>query len=309
VYSVYKEAAEFFFAYMVKHPKHDWLVTGPAVSPENWFISPDGKRCSESMGTTADRVLVHSLLSGCVEACTTLGIDADFCAKAKAALEQLPPMQIGKHGQLQEWLEDFDEAEPGHRHMCHLIALYPEHQVSPRTTPELAAAARVTIERRISQPNWEDSEWGRANLVNFYARLLDGEAAHKQYLGLIGNAAEDSLLTYSRGGVAGAESDIFSLDGNTAGAAGVAEMLLQSHAEEIHLLPALPTAWPRGTVAGLCARGDVEVSMTWAKGKLVTATLKSKRSGTHVVRYDNRVMSADLTAGRAVEISPDRFHA
>lgn len=307
VYPVYKEAAEFFLAYMVKHPRHEWLVTGPAVSPENWFLAPDGTRCSESMGPTADRVLVYSLLSACVEACTVLGVDAAFCARAKMALERLPPLQVGKHGQLQEWLEDFDEAEPGHRHMSHLIALYPEHQVSPRTAPELAAAARVTIERRISQPNWEDSEWGRANLVNFYGRLLDGEAAHKQYLGLIGNAAEDSLLTYSRGGVAGAESNIFSLDGNTAGAAGLAEMLLQSHADEIHLLPALPTAWPQGSITGLCARGGVEVGMTWAAGKLVKARLSSKRGGTYVARFGDGVVKLNLEAGGSIELSPGGF--
>jgi alpha-L-fucosidase 2 len=273
LYPVYKEAAEFFLAYMVQHPQRNWLVTGPAVSPENWFIAPDGKRCSESMGPTADRVLVYALLSDC----------------------------------MQEWLEDFDEADPGHRHTSHLIGLYPEHQISPVTTPELAKAARITIERRISQPNWEDSEWGRANLVNYYARLLDGDSAHKQLVGLLSRAAEDSLLTYSRGGVAGAESNIFSLDGNTAGAAGVAEMLLQSQAEEIHLLPALPSAWPRGSVSGLCARGAVEVSIAWVDGKLISASLKSKRGGTHFVRYGARVTRHALPPGRDVKLDMSQY--
>jgi len=307
VYPVFREAAEFFLAYMVKHPQHDWLVTGPSVSPENSFIAPDGKHCSESMGPTVDRVFVYSLLNSCVEACTILKIDEEFRAKAEVALRRLPPFQVGKHGQLQEWLEDFDEAEPGHRHMSHLLALYPEHQVSPSATPELAAAARITIERRISQPNWEDSEWGRANLVNFYARLLDGDSAHKHFVGLIANAAEDSLLTYSRGGVAGAESNIFSLDGNTAGAAGVAEMLLQSQADEIHLLPALPSAWSRGSISGLCARGAVEVSLSWAAGKLVSAGLKSKQDGTHSVRYGASVIRLRLLRGREVKVYPRNF--
>jgi alpha-L-fucosidase 2 len=308
LYPVYKEAAEFFLTYMVEHPQHGWLVTGPSVSPENWFIAPDGKRCSESMGPTVDRVLVFGLLSGCIEACTTLGIDEEFRAKAKAALDRLPPLQIGKHGQLQEWLEDFDEAEPNHRHTSHLIALYPEHQISPVTTPALAQAARVTIERRISQPNWEDSEWARANLVNYYARLLDGESAHKHLVGLLSRAADDSLLTYSRGGVAGAESNIFSLDGNTAGAAGVAEMLLQSQAGEIHLLPALPSAWPNGRISGLCARGGVEVSLSWAKGKLVSAALKSKQGGTHFVRYGTGVLQCLLQPGIEAKLYPAQFH-
>jgi alpha-L-fucosidase 2 len=308
VYPVFKEAAEFFLAYMVKHPRHDWLVTGPSVSPENWFIAPDGKHCSESMGPTCDRVFVYSLLSACVEASTTLGIDEPFRAKAQAALQHLPPLQIGKHGQVQEWLEDFDEAEPGHRHMSHLMSLYPEHQISPSTTPELAAAARVTIQRRISQPNWEDSEWGRANLVNFYARLLDAEAAHKQLVGLLAHAAEDSLLAYSRGGVAGAASNIFSLDGNTAGAAGIAEMLLQSQGNEIHLLPALPTAWPDGRITGLCARGGIQISLYWAAGKLVSASLRSTHVGTHSVRYGSEVIKVSLSPGRERKLYPSAFN-
>jgi alpha-L-fucosidase 2 len=309
LYPVYKEAAEFFLAYLVKHPQKEWLVTGPSVSPENWFLSPDGKHCAESMGPTVDRVLVYSLLSGCIEACTVLGIDEEFRASAKAALDRLPPFQIGKHGQLQEWLEDFDEAIPEHRHTSHLISLYPEHQISPVTTPELAKAARITLERRVSQPNWEDSEWARANLVNYYARLLDGESAHKHYVGLLSKATEDSLLTYSRGGVAGAESNIFSLDGNTAGAAGVAEMLLQSQADEIHLLPALPSAWPQGSIKGLCARGGIEVSVAWTEGKLVSASLKSRHGGTHSVRYGTGVVKVTPPIGREVKISPSQFHS
>jgi alpha-L-fucosidase 2 len=309
VYPVFKDAAEFFLAYMVKHPQHGWLVTGPSVSPENWFIAPDGKHCSESMGPTCDRVFVYSLLSACVEASTTLGIDENFRAKAQAALQHLPPLQIGKHGQVQEWLEDFDEAEPGHRHMSHLMSLYPEHQISPYTTPELAAAAHVTIQRRMSQPNWEDSEWGRANIVNFYARLLDAEAAHKQFVGLLANAAEDSLLAYSRGGVAGAESNIFSLDGNTAGAAGLAEMLLQSQGNEIHLLPALPTAWPDGKITGLCARGGIQVSLYWTAGKLVSASLRGRHEGTHSVRYGSNVIKVSLSPGRERKLYASAFNS
>jgi alpha-L-fucosidase 2 len=307
LYPVYKEAAEFFLAYMVEHPQHHWLVTGPSESPENWFIAPGGKHCSDSMGPTVDRVLVHGLLKGCIEASTTLGVDEEFRAKAKSALDRLPPLQIGKHGQLQEWLEDFEDAIPNHRHTSHLIALYPEDQISPVTTPALAEAARVTIERRVSQPNWEDSEWARANLVNYYARLLDGESAHKHIVGLLSSATEDSLLTYSRGGVAGAASNIFSLDGNTAGAAGVAEMLLQSQGGEIHLLPALPSVWPQGKIRGLCARGGVEVSMSWAKGQLVSATLKSTQGGTHSVRYGAGVMRCNLAPGVETRLHPSQF--
>jgi alpha-L-fucosidase 2 len=307
VYPVFREAAEFFLAYMVKHPEHGWLVTGPSVSPENWFLTPDGKACSESMGPTVDRVLVFALLSACIEASTEMGIDEAFRLRAKSALERLPPFQIGKHGQLQEWLEDFDEAQPNHRHTAHLIALHPEHQISPSTTPELARAARVTIERRVSQPNWEDAEWSRANLVNYYARLLDGDAAHRHLVGLLAKAAEDSLLTYSRGGLAGAENNIFAIDGNCAGAAGIAEMLLQSHAGEIHLLPALPSAWPGGSVTGLCARGGTEVSLWWAAGKLTSASLKSNIGGTHTVRYGAVTTQVTLQPGREVKVFARNF--
>jgi alpha-L-fucosidase 2 len=307
VYPVFKEAAEFFLAYMVKHPELDWLVTGPSVSPENWFLTSDGKACSESMGPTVDRVLVYALLSACIEASTEMGIDEGFRLRAKSALERLPPLQIGKHGQLQEWLEDFDEAQPNHRHTAHLISLYPEHQISPSATPALARAARVTIERRVSQPNWEDSEWSRANLVNYYARLLDGDAAHRHLVGLLAKAAEDSLLTYSRGGVAGAENNVFAIDGNCAGAAGIAEMLLQSQAGEIHLLPALPSAWPRGSITGLRARGGVEVSLRWAAGKLTSASLKSSAGGTHTVRYAVATTQVTLQPGREVKVFARNF--
>jgi alpha-L-fucosidase 2 len=191
--------------------------------------------------------------------------------------------------------------------MSHLTALYPEHQISPLTTPALAEAARVTIQRRISQSNWEDSEWGRANLVNFYARLLDGEAAHHHLLGLLAKATEDSLLTYSRGGVAGAESNIFAIDGNCAGAAGIAEMLLQSQAGELHLLPALPSAWPQGSVRGLCARGAIEVSLSWSEGRLVHANLKSSVEQTCPVRYGAKLIHVTLPHYRSITLRPKDF--
>jgi alpha-L-fucosidase 2 len=307
IYPVFKQAAEFFLAYLVQHPKHGWLVTGPAVSPENWFIAPDGSHCSESMGPTCDRVFVYALFQAFIEASTSLNMDEAFRVKVSAAFTQLPPLQIGKHGQVQEWLEDFDEADPGHRHMSHLTALYPENEISPITTPALAKAAKVTIERRITQPHWEDSEWGRANLVNFYARLLEAESAHKHLLELIGHAAGDSLLTYSRGGVAGAESNIFSLDGNIAGAAGIAEMLLQSQAGELHLLPALPLAWPRGRMTGLRARGGIEVSIQWANGKLQQALFKTCKSGSHQLRYGSSLKQIQLKAGLALVVSSRDF--
>jgi alpha-L-fucosidase 2 len=307
-YPVLRDAAIFFLAYMVEHPQKKWLVTGPSNSPENWFIAPDsGKSCSDSMGATCDRVLVYALFSACIDASAILGIDEKLRAQVTAARDRLPPFQIGKYGQLQEWLEDFEEAEPNHRHTSHLIALYPENQISPEMTPNLAAAARVTLERRIHQPNWEDTEWSRANLVNYYARLLDPEAAHHHLLGLIARAADDSLLTYSRGGVAGAESNIFAIDGNTAGAAGIAEMLLQSQGDGLHLLPALPSAWPAGSVRGLRARGGITVSIFWHGGQLNSATLTSDRDMDSLARYGSGTAKVHLPAGKCVRVLPATF--
>lgn len=306
-YPVFKEAAEFFLAYMVEHPKHGWLVTGPSDSPENSFRTLNGENCSESMGPTCDRVLVYALFTVCLEAEATLSVDSDFAGRVKQALAKLPPLQIGRHGQLQEWLEDFEEAEPNHRHTSHLIALCPEDQVSPESTPALAQAARITLERRIHSPKWEDTEWSRANLVNYYARLWDGEEAYHHLVGLIANATDDNLLTYSRGGVAGATQNIFAIDGNTAGAAGIAEMLLQSQGDSIHLLPSLPTAWPDGFVSGLCARGGFQVEMRWRNHQLVSASISSQQDRSCIVRYGAGRVSVRVEPGRPARLTGKSF--
>jgi alpha-L-fucosidase 2 len=307
-YPVLREAAEFFLAYMVTEPKHGWLVTGPSDSPENWYIPPSGGRAAESMGNTVDRVFVYALCSMCIAASKTLGVDEDLRQKLESARAKLPPFQIGRHGQLQEWLEDFEDAEPNHRHMAHLVALYPEYQISPRATPKLAHAAEVTIQRRLNAPHWEQSEWGRANLVAFHARLLKGDDAHKYLVGLVAKAADDNLLTFSSGGIAGAAQNIFAIDGNTAGSAGIAEMLLQSQAGEIEFLPALPAAWPNGSVRGLCARGGYVVSIVWRDGKLVTASVLSRHGGSIPVRHGNRTTTIHLRAGQTIHLRPDNFN-
>jgi alpha-L-fucosidase 2 len=180
-------------------------------------------------------------------------------------------------------------------------------KISPEKTPSLAKAARITLERRINQPNWEDTEWSRANLVNYYARLWDGEAAHHHLVGLIAKATEDNLLTYSRGGVAGAEQNIFAVDGNTAGAAGLAEMLLQSQDDFLHLLPALPAAWPDGRVSGLCARGSFQVDMRWRSSRLISVVISSKPGGTCNVRYGKTVLPIRVEQGRRVRLTELSF--
>jgi len=300
-YPVLKSATEFFLDYLVEHPGHKWLVTGPAISPENTFLAPDGARCNLSMGPTVDNAFVAALFASVIEASETLGLDAPFRAKVMAAKAKLPPFQIGKHGQLQEWLEDFDEAAPNHRHTSHCVSLFPLGQITPEKTPALAKAVRTSIERRLAAPNWEDVEWSRANLVNYYARLQDGDVALRHLQGLLKEDTDNNLMTYSRAGIAGARDNIFAIDGNTAGTGGLAEMLLQSH-DGIHLLPALPAAWPAGSVSGLKARGGHEISMRWQDGKLTSATIRSASGGSVQVRHGARTVTRALKAGGTVRL-------
>lgn len=307
-YPILIDAARFFLSYMVRHPRHGWLVTGPSISPENAYRSPQtGQSCSNSMGPTCDIVLVRALFTACIAIGDILGTDADLRQHMRDALTQLPPLQIGRHGQLQEWLEDFEEAQPNHRHTSHLIALYPEAQIDPDRTPALAAAAKVTLDRRLAQPDWEDTEWSRANLINFHARLRDGERANVHLNGLIGQDCDDSLLSYSRGGIAGAEDNIYSFDGNAGGAAGIAEMLLQSQGEEILLLPALPKAWRDGSVCGLKARGGLEIALRWRGGRLTEVGLRASRSARFSLRYGQVRSGIDLKAGQSVTVTPEHW--
>lgn len=307
VYPVLREAAEFFLAYMVPEPRRGWLVTGPSDSPENWYLTPSGGRASESMGNTCDRAFVYALYTMCIEAAETLAIDDGLRKRLEQARAKLPPYQIGRHGQLQEWLEDFEDAEPNHRHTSHLVGLYPLDQISPRTTPELARAAEVTIRRRIEAPHWEQSEWGRANLVVYFARLLRGEDAHNNLVSLVAKAADANLLTFSSAGIAGATQNIFAVDGNTAGTAGIAEMLLQSQSGQIEFLPALPEAWPNGSVRGLCARGGFVVDLIWKNGRLESAEIFSRNGGTAQLRYGDQVMRMHLGRGESRHVRAESF--
>jgi alpha-L-fucosidase 2 len=306
-YPLFKDASAFFMDYLVAEPKHGWLVTGPSDSPENWYKAPDGRNAAESMGPTVDRVFVFALLSICISASEKLGADDDLRQRWSEALSKLPPLQIGKYGQVQEWLEDFEEAIPNHRHTSHLTALYPENQINVRSTPELAKAAEVTIRRRADAPDWEQTEWGRANFIAFYARLLQGEKAHRYVLDLIAHAADDNLLSYSAAGVAGAEQNIFALDGNTGGTAAMAEMLLQSQGGEIEFLPALPSAWSEGAVRGLCARGGYEVDIAWSEGALVSAKVRARFEGPLRLRYRDSVRTFTLHANRSLQLKSSDF--
>ncbi|WP_127500491.1 glycoside hydrolase family 95 protein [Actinoplanes solisilvae] len=287
-YPVLRDAALFFLDYLVPDPTTGLLLPGPAESPENWYLAPDGTPCSVAMGTTADRAFAEAILRICGRAAEILDVDPDLRARVEKARERLSPFAIGRHGQLLEWLDDFDEADPAHRHTAHLVALFPERQISPRRTPELAQAARVTIERRQQASGWEQTEWVEANFAAFYARLLDGDQALVHVTRLIADASETNLLSYSAGGIAGAPENIYSFDGNSGGTGAIAEMLLQSDGEEIELLPALPSAWRDGSVRGLRGRGGYTVDLTWRDGRLREAHIHGDAKGR--VRYRDAVI-------------------
>jgi alpha-L-fucosidase 2 len=303
-YPVFREAALFLLAYLVHEPEHGWLVAGPSESPENWYVAPDGTPCSIAMGTTVDRVFTEAILRICGEAAAILGIDPDLRERIAAARAQLPPFRVGRHGQLQEWLDDFDEADPAHRHTAHLCALFPERQITPRRTPQLARAAEVTIERRQRAAGWEQTEWVEANFATYFARLLDGDQALTHLTNLITETSEANLMTYSAGGVAGATQNIYSFDGNAGGTAAVAEMLLQSDGDEIELLPALPSAWRDGSVRGLRARGGFTVDVTWQDGRLNHARIRSTAQAKTRIRYRDTTVDATCDSSGELTVQP-----
>ena len=298
-YPVLKEAAAFFLDYMRVHPRHGWLVSGPSNSPENSFYPGDNREQGYqlSMGSTLDQVLIRDLLEFCLRAARELNTDEALQQVWQVAIAKLPPLQIGKRGQVLEWLEDYAEAQPEHRHMSHLYALYPSNQITPRSTPELSAAARVTLLNRMAQHDLEDVEFTAALFALFFARLHDGDRAYHHLAHLIGELCLDNLLTFSKAGIAGAEANIFVIDGNFGGTAALAELLVQGHAGELHLLPALPLAWQKGSAKGLRAKGNLEVDLAWAEGRLTAATVRAFASGRKVIRFGERTVTLELEAG------------
>ena len=247
-------------------------------SPENSF-GYEGQTHSASMMPTVDLVLAREVFQDCLRSTELLNTDAAFADSLRKVLSLLPPLRINKYGGVREWLEDYDDVNVNHRHTSHLLALYPYYQITTQNTPELAKAAYNTLERRLTAQGWEDVEWSRAWAICYFARLRHSQEAYNSINQLIGNLSRENLFTVSPKGIAGAPWDIFAIDGNMAGAAGMAEMLVQSHAGYIEFLPTLPIAWDEGQFTGLCVRGGAEVSAKWASGKVLNASLKATSNG------------------------------
>ena len=288
-YPIMKGAAQFFLDTLVEEPTHKWLVTNPSVSPENAH-HPGANVC---IGPTMDMQILRDLFDACAQASEILDTDAGFRAQVRAARARLAPMHVGHLGQLQEWLEDWDAGAPEqhHRHASHLYGLFPSHQITPRGTPALFDAARKSLEMRGD----EATGWSLAWKINLWARLGDGDHAH---------TLVQMLLTPDR--TAPNLFDLhppFQIDGNFGAVSGLCEMLLQSHAGDLHLLPALPSAWPSGSVRGLRARGGFEVEMAWHEGRLIRATILSHVGGPCAVRLGDLTTTLETHPGKSYALN------
>lgn len=303
VYPALKGAAQFYLDFLIAEPVHQWMVVSPSMSPEN---SPKGRNdISIAAGTTMDNQIIFDLFSNTINTAELLGTDQSFVASLKAMRSKLAPMQVGKHGQLQEWMEDVDDPNDQHRHVSHLFGLYPAGQISPYRTPELFRAAQTTLEQRGDV----STGWSMGWKVNFWARLQDGNHAYK----LIKNQLTPAGVNIGANSGGGTYPNLFDahppfqIDGNFGCTAGITEMLMQSYDGAIQLLPALPDEWQDGSISGIRARGGFEiVNMVWKNGKLKEISIRSTLGGNCRLRVPNQLKGAGLVKANT-SVNPNPF--
>jgi len=302
---IMKGSGRFCLDFLVKDPK-GYLVTAPSTSPENKFLLPDGFVGSTLYGGTSDLSLIRGIFNKIITISKIVNADSEFTNEVKSALEKLYPYKVGKKGNLQEWYYDWEDSDPHHRHISHLIGLYPDNQISPLTTPELATAVKRSLEFRGDG----GTGWSKAWKINVWARLLDGNHAYKMLRTHLKYVSPSADTRYSGGGTYPNLFDAhppFQIDGNFGGTAGIAEMLLQSQLDDIHLLPALPDAWENGFIRGLRARGGFTVDQDWENGKLKKAVIYSEYDRKIQVRYAGKSIIRHFKSGKTVKIFPSEF--
>lgn len=297
-YPVIKGASQFILDFLVENEKGE-LVTAPSYSPENAYINPEpGMPIKNTVAATMDIQIINEVFNACLEAEKILDKN-ELAETIKQAMVKLPEVKIGADGTIQEWYEDYEEVNPGHRHISHLFGLYPAGQITP-STPDLYKAALKTIEKRLASGGGQTG-WSRAWIINFYARLFNGNECNNHIKALIRNLVSPNLFDLH-------PPHIFQIDGNLGAAAGIVEMLIQSHEKKaIRLLPALPDEWKDGHVKGLKARGAYLVDMTWNDGKLQSARITSEKGGQPKIIYKDKTIQPELKPGEEFEIDINKL--